>query len=396
MNTSNPRALVKSREFLALDSVPRLVLRIVWKKGEEQTWSPQGSTTAEEFFVREVAASGYFAEHDARAIIGGAVTAMMGSGALVGQGESLVMPVLSGDRPRGETPSGAAERKRLQRLRDAETPERVQERREKALGRRQGDGATPVSRPTQADPSKRDIENVTADVTADVTPEGRDPGRDLGRDLGRDGHVSEGVGGEERERNSVSFSLSSSGNQDSDAPATPAPARDTARDRERDIERDSKDVTPSGREILAAFNEHSKGRVGTAGVDRPEVLARVESRFRALGVSRPLLELMAQLAGRGELDLLDKRQQVGLGWLAGQAKDHEQLTLCAWVDKTKAELARRERDARLEAQRALDLTPKTPAPPPTRARDPDHPGTVSAGDLRGGLAPSMQKRLAAR
>jgi hypothetical protein len=167
MNSSIPKALIKSREFWALGEFGRLLLRGLWRKGEVQRWESR------EALLRELQSRGVFLGSPGPAAFEAFVAECLTARVLLREEEALVLPILSGDRPKGEV-SAAALRKRDQRKKDAENPARVEERRQEREARKQG-GATPVT----SDVTRSDVTpDVTPNVTPPVTPNPPASGRD--------------------------------------------------------------------------------------------------------------------------------------------------------------------------------------------------------------------------
>lgn len=172
MNSSISKALIKSHEFWALGEFGRLLLRGLWRRGEVQRWESR------EALLRELQSRGVFLGSPGpvafEAFVAECLTARV---LLREEGEALVLPILSGDRPKGEV-SAAALRKRDQRKKDAENPARVEERQKEREARKQG-GATPVtSGVTRSDVTPDVTPNVTPDVTPPVTPKSLPSSRD--------------------------------------------------------------------------------------------------------------------------------------------------------------------------------------------------------------------------
>lgn len=99
MNTTTPKPLARSNEFLDLDVMGRLVVRILWKRNTPRRWEPGDSAevTADERVFRELEASGFFVGPGARRTWETVREAMLTSGALEREGDALVMPLFSGE-----------------------------------------------------------------------------------------------------------------------------------------------------------------------------------------------------------------------------------------------------------------------------------------------------------
>lgn len=363
MNASIPRPLFKSAEFWALSEHGRMVLRILWKRGLEQTW---GTETAHgrEVLLRELQSRGLFLGAAGPVAFDELVEAFVAAGVFEESDERLALPLLSGDRPAGEK-SAVATRKERQRQLDELFPDRVEKRRaERARG-------TPKA------------------VTSSVTESGVTP---------RDGHVpshvtgslpsGEGVG-EEDEEDIRSSSSSSSEIPDARAPvpaneshAPPSRVESRAESRPPVTPESQAPVTPT-RTAARVLLEDSRGTVSLApravcdafdaelGAELPTFTTDDVAEVAAFVVDRR--RLIDAFAGYASLAGDVKRTgSVTLAMLRGKARSdgrHEFAPLLdlrerarAWRAAEVAAAAQRER-----ASRDLPKPPGEARPPPAKA-----------------------------
>lgn len=140
MNASIPKPLFKSNEFWALSEHGRMVLRLLWKRGLEQTWGTETSR-GREVLLRELQARGLFLGAAGPIAFDELVEAFVAAGVLEESDERLVMPLLSGDRPTGQK-TAEASRKERQRLLDELYPERVAQRAAERAAKTSSKGVT--------------------------------------------------------------------------------------------------------------------------------------------------------------------------------------------------------------------------------------------------------------
>lgn len=160
MNASIPKPLMKSGEFWRLSELGRILLRSIWRRGEVQRWESR------EALLRELQSRGVFLGSSGPATFDAFLVECLAARVFVApETEGLVLPILTGDRLKGEL-SAAARRKREQREKDAEDPGRVERRKQAREGT-----PTPV---TSGVTSPQVTPNVTLPVTPSVPSEPRD------------------------------------------------------------------------------------------------------------------------------------------------------------------------------------------------------------------------------
>lgn len=385
MNASIPRRLMESREFRGLGTLARVVLRLIWRRGEERRWS-------REELLAELQTRGLFLGRVGFDEFETTVAELLVTGALepdpdAAAPDTLLLPVLSADTPRdARSESPAARRKREQRDRDRKNPELVAARQ----ANRQAPSPDAQSAPTSTAPTRPAVE----------PPSARDTGRDISRDTSTlshpdvtvTGHVTvpvtvtpSGVGGGERggEENSSSSSSSFSEETWREQRVTAregAPARGeapvtvvtggvtgsvtpsvtggvTPPVTGSGAAGEAADAAPiTGQEITHAFETHAPDRVNCVAPGR--IVDRAEDLCRAQRLTRAELDTMARMAGRGELVGQDKRKVTDLTMLVG-GREGEGGLLALWMGAARAAHAaaakERAREARLAANQQRGL-----------------------------------------
>lgn len=366
MNTTTPKPLAQSREFLALDPLGRIAVRVLWRRGVARRWEDTEDLSADDQVCLELEGSGFFLGVRAAEIRIATLAALLRTGAVVRELGALVMPVLSGDRPRDDV-SAATRRQRRRRARlkaeaaaeaedddddGGEAPPGASETRGgSSRARRDNDG---MSRPPVT-PST----TVTAPVTRSVT-----------------GSSSGEVGGG---RSSSSSSSSSSASEQRDhgvdaragaeGHAATAVTGHVASDVTPPV---TPDVTPelpvAGVEIVRAFETHAADRVNTVAPGR--IVDRAEDICREHHLTRAELDTMARMAGGGELVGQDKRKVTDLTLLVG-GRQGEGGLLALWIGAARTAHAAAEKDrqraARAAAQQQRDLPYGAGTRPPAGA-----------------------------
>ena len=234
MNASIPKALMQRQEFWCVGELARLVLRIVWRRGEEQRWAPMaGATTGRGALLLDLQKRAMFLGELGPLRLDEVVVECLAAGLLIEDDGVLALSVPSSGR-RAPVQSGAAARKARQRALDAAVPERVVERQRKRAG------------------------GVTSSVTSAVTS----------NETTRDGHaVADAfarVSSDERQNNEEDISSSSS------SPSGVTPTREGARATDVTVSHavtSRADVTPNaaaletGRGASRILLEESKGAI---------------------------------------------------------------------------------------------------------------------------------------
>lgn len=349
MNSSIPKRLIASREFRALGTLARIVVRLLWRRGEEGCWPGDELLT-------ELQTRGLFLGRAGIAEFEPVREELLGAGALVYDPETdeHTMPILSGDRARdARSETAAARRKREQRDRDRQDPERVAARR--AL--RHAPSVDPQTTPPSTAPERSPVE----------PPSACDTGRDNWRDTPPchtpnvtvtghvTGHVTSPVtvtpsggerGGEENSSSSSSFSEGNRREQ-----RVTAPAREGAGPVTPVTGGVTPPVTPSvtggvtpgvtGDDLVRAFIEHAPHRVNTVAPAR--ILTRASELLVELRVTRDELVEMARRAGRGELLGQAERACTDLTLLVG-GRQGEGALLAAWAGATRTAMAAASRE----------------------------------------------------
>lgn len=365
MNASIPRRLLDSREFRALGTLARIVVRLIWRRGEEGHWPGEELLT-------ELQSRGLFLGRAGIAEFEPVRAELLAAGALQYDAEldAHTMPILSGDRARdARSETSTARRKREQRDRDRMDPARVAARR---AGRQ---SPTPGEQPTA--PWSGSEEPLEDPLSA------RDRGRDNSRDtppchtpnVTVTGHVTSPVtvtssggerGGGEFSSSSSSFSEENRSNQGitaregahatSEAPVTAVTGSVTPDVTQLAASQEAADTPITGQEIVSAFTAHAPDRVNCVAPGR--IVDRAEDLCRAQRLTREELGTMARLAARGELVGQDKRRVTDLTLLVG-GREGEGGLLALWIGAARSQLAaaakerqRIERDAAAR-QRAL-------------------------------------------
>lgn len=393
MNASIPKRLLESREFRPLGTLARVVLRGLWRRGEERLW------TREEL-LQELQSRGLFLGRRGLEEFEAVIEEFLASGALRRPTEleldadgtddhgALYLPILSADRPRdvrSETP--AARRKREQRERDRQDPERVAARR----AGRHSPSPDAQSAPPSTAPERPAVE----------PPSARDTGCDISRDMPPlshldvtvTGHVTPSVtvtasGGERGGGNSSSSSSSSSEETRHSqgvtareregapgwAPVTPVTGSVTP-----DV---TGSVTPdvTAADLVRALSEHAPHRVNCMAPQR--ILERATQLLVEQRVTRAELDEMGRKAAKGELMGQDQREVTDLVLLVG-GRQGEGGLLTLWVGAARSSLAKTAREmvksARAQSTRQNDLPygagapGRAPPSTPAAVASTDHP-----------------------
>jgi hypothetical protein len=341
------------------------VLRIVWRRGEEQRWAPMaGATTGRGALLLDLQKRAMFLGELGPRRLDEVVVECLAAGLLIEDDGVLALSVASSGR-RAPVQSGAAVRKARQRALDAAVPERVVERQRKRAG------------------------GVTSSVTSAVTS----------NDVARDGHaVAEAfarVSSDERQKNEEDISSSSS-------PSGVTPTREGARATGVTVSNavtSRADVTPdagaleTGRGASRILLEESKGAIsGTSSrtwrkafdaevaVELPDLTA-VDLSLVAAFCSEKRRLIASFAAYRSAIaDDVQRQGTVSLQVLRGaRAVETGRPTFAPLSD-----LVRRARawqateQARARAALAASTNTASAAPGPVRAATP--------GDMRKGLS----------
>ena len=327
MNASIPRRLAESREFRGLGTLARVVLRILWRRGEERRWS-------REELLAELQTRGLFLGRVGLGEFETIVAELSSAGALepdpdAGADGALLLPVLSADTPRdARSESPAARRKREQRERDRKDPDRVAARQ----ATRQAHPPDAQSAPPSTAPERPPVEPPSARDTA------RDNSRDSSPlshpDVTVTGHVtnsvtvtSGGVGGgrgissssssssSEETRHSEGIGARPRGRGPEGAPVTPVTGGVTPPvtggvtpdvTPPGPVAEEAQDAPITGPDIVRAFGAHALDRAEDLcraqglGAVRVAVAPEVQPPF---GGADAVGDVRARLRAEGQLEL---------------------------------------------------------------------------------------------